>query len=418
MTGLSRRISSALCSLLAAACLLAPSPASAQAPEAVVTVLELDVFGVDATVADDLYDALRAEIALHPRLDLNDVPPQSQDEMLLAIGCEELTFECSQSISDILGSDFLAWGSLSPIGDAVLVQLVLWDLTEGNMAAEREQQLPPGAAGPEELRLTVRSLLFPPSAVVEIPGSAPGLRVQIDGEDVGETPLRLTGFSAGVYVVQVGDDPEQIARINTGVNLIQSAAPPSTVDERVAPAQADPTQATPAPPDSVPGPATTRREAPDAEVPATQPPDATERPDGPALGDLRLPGDPVVDDPQAEPARGTSIVAPAIVTGLGVAALATGAVFGAQMNATESDFDAAASAANPDLDRLADLESTGDGQALVANVLYGAGGAVAAVGLTWLIVKAARGGGGDEPNVTFAPSVAPNGARVDVHLSF
>jgi len=115
-------------------------------------------------------------------------------------------------------------------------------------------------------------------------------------------------------------------------------------------------------------------------------------------------------DPDPEPTPASGIDAgraggAGAVLGAGVIGLAIGVGFGvaaldgqAQAEAIRTDSEALA---NEAADRLRDAQD----QALVANVMFVAGGVLAAAGAAWLIVELVSGGGSDD--VAVAPAVGP-----------
>lgn len=120
-----------------------------------------------------------------------------------------------------------------------------------------------------------------------------------------------------------------------------------------------------------------------------------EREDGPA----DPPPDPGPGEPDPPPApvasSGPDLLAPAIVLGIGGAALATGLVLGAVTAVQHDDFSARCGTGPcPELEGDA---SSGRALGLAADVVLAVGGAVAIAGLIWLVVELT--GSSDEEGV-------------------
>lgn len=121
-----------------------------------------------------------------------------------------------------------------------------------------------------------------------------------------------------------------------------------------------------------------------------------------------------VEQPPPTVAKKKANVAPWIVLGSGVVLAGTGAVFGVMASGTQSDFEAA-----PTPEEKQELRSTGKTQALVADVLYGAGAVAGLVGIVMLLTS----GSSDQPAQARAivPTgwVGPHGeANVGLHVRF
>lgn len=123
---------------------------------------------------------------------------------------------------------------------------------------------------------------------------------------------------------------------------------------------------------------------------------------------------PPIDKPPIEPPPDTgSSVGPWIVTATGGALFLGGAVMGFIASSTQSDFESAA-----DADEKRSLQSQGKTEALVADVLMGAGVLAIGVGVVWMIVDSGSSGEGRvEPvgsNTWIEPRLVPGGAALVV----
>lgn len=312
--------------VLAALCLLAPVSLQAQ-DSSLVTVLSFtDSTGGDGDVADALYNAVRAQIELHREYSLNDVPPQTLDDLLLALGCASLDADCSAMVSDIVQSQFLAWGELVANAENLGVRMVLWDL---GAAAEIRSvahllDIESTTTLLEFDAVIGRSLLYGASETLTVDSTPPGAAVWIDGEEVGVTPLELANVALGIYDVEFVLDGHHPTR-RTAVVDLGGARVVAELD--------------PAPVERV-------REGPSA----------------------------------------FSETGPWLLVGGGGALVVAGVVSGAMSRGTQNEFDDVVAAETLDRGRAEDLRGQGESQARVANVFMVAGAALVAGGVVWRLV--------------------------------
>jgi hypothetical protein len=100
-------------------------------------------------------------------------------------------------------------------------------------------------------------------------------------------------------------------------------------------------------------------------------------------------------------------VAPVILGGAGVLALTGGIIAGAMMQSTQAEYDRLVIATKQDAERAADLHSSGQSQAVVANVLMGVGGAAIIGAGIWLLVDRSRAASREAQLTAFSPLVGP-----------
>jgi hypothetical protein len=100
-------------------------------------------------------------------------------------------------------------------------------------------------------------------------------------------------------------------------------------------------------------------------------------------------------------------VAPVVVSAVGVALLATGAVFAMASKSNEDDYAKARLRNDGEVDDAIDLRDKAKRQATLANIGFGVGAAVAAVGLTWLVIDLSSNGESDATSATLTPLGGP-----------
>ena len=147
-------------------------------------------------------------------------------------------------------------------------------------------------------------------------------------------------------------------------------------------------------------------------LPPVEPDEAREHGDGhgeqgDTVGDGEIAPD--LTPPPAEPA----IAGPAIVMGVGAAAMIGGVVTGVLFLDEEEGYREVPQSAADVADRDAHRESA-ETLALTTNILFIAGGAVAAAGVVWLVVELAGGGGSGESETVLAPWVGPQTAGLSL----
>jgi hypothetical protein len=167
-------------------------------------------------------------------------------------------------------------------------------------------------------------------------------------------------------------------------------------------------------------------EAPDALIPSMVR-ELFHIPDAPGLRERRestetAPGDGAEATAGSQASGGGGVSAwPFVVLGAGALAAGAGVLFGALSQSSEDEYAGVAVQTPADADRASDLLAQAEDQALLANVLFIAGGAVGLLGLTWMIVDLATsssGEGGGEAEVAVGAFVAPNGAILSLSGRF
>jgi hypothetical protein len=100
-------------------------------------------------------------------------------------------------------------------------------------------------------------------------------------------------------------------------------------------------------------------------------------------------------------------VVPVVVSAVGVALLATGAVFAMASKSNEDEYAKARLRNDGEVDDAIDLRDKAKRQATLANIGFGVGAAVAAVGLTWLVIDLSSKDESDATSATLTPLGGP-----------
>jgi hypothetical protein len=141
-------------------------------------------------------------------------------------------------------------------------------------------------------------------------------------------------------------------------------------------------------------------------------------------GAEELPAPAALPEPEAGTASGTYDdsatmgearalpVAPMIIAGTGALLVGAGIVFGVMANGTEDDYSKQAVTSMAEARAASSLRDRGRRQALIANVLFGAGATAAAVGGVWLLLSIGKVG--DPPQTAVIPDFGPEHAALSV----
>jgi hypothetical protein len=308
--------------------LAAPSVGSAQSSLSLVTVLAFtDSTGGDGTTAGQLYNSVRAQIELHRDYSLNDVPPQTLEELLLALGCASLDAECSTLVAEIVESEFLAWGEIVANEQRLGVRMVLWNLeaAEEVRAVAHFLDVESTTTLMDFAAVIGRSLLYEAGEELTVSSTPVGATVFVDGEERGVTPLMISDVALGLYEVELVADGYRSGRSTVVVDL--------------------------------------------------------------GGGRVQV----TLEVQQEERTTGTSSefadAAPWILVGSGSAMIVAGAVFGVQSKSTQREFDDVVAAEVLDRERAEEIQATGESQATLSNVFIGLGAAVAVGGVIMRIVR-------------------------------
>ena len=331
------------------------------AQSSTITVLEITTeFN---SQGHELYNTIRLQTEAHPQIALNDVPTQSLDSLLLAVGCTQLDAMCSETLSDILGSDMLIWGSLSAENGQNSVSLTMWDLIESRIVRERSHSFQNMETLLQNAPLIARSILYESAEQVSIVSSPQGATVLINGENVGNTPLLLPALPLGHYQIRLEKEnhltAEEMITIDIGEQEENFTLTPIITENN--------------------------------------------------QNSLR-----------EESEQHNTRIIPLALMGVGLTVAAVGGYQGMQMRDTQSEFDDKTAIARQYIgtdigeearQRALELENTGEQQASTANLLYGIGGVTFAAGaILYFLTKKDSNANNTNARLHFFPTMTQQSA--------
>lgn len=336
--------------LLLGMLIVGPTLASAQS----VTVLMPPSAAGQEGAAARLYNALRAQVELHPGYTLNDVPAQTLDEALLMLGCTTLDAECSALVQELLESRFLLYGELRARSNRLESVLTLWDLREARAVHVSVQTIRDDMAFFERnSAVFARAVLYGDEAAISISSTPPGSEVLINNEPRGTTPIVVDGLPLGIHHVEVRSEgylsATQIVVADLGTNEVE------VVLERV-PEEREPR-------------------------------DTTRLRRGVGYGML----------------------------GAGATGVVVGTLGAVGMRSTQNDFDRAVTT---DPARAQELREQGQRQAVLANLGYISGGAFLIGGTVLLLTSRTTEEAASDAHVRWTPEWTPNSVGLQVRGRF
>ena len=191
-----------------------PSPTLARQR---VAALDLATPGIDPTQGKALSTNLVAIIAADVTALGHDVVSSADINAMLSyekqkdlVGCESDT-ACLAEIGGALGADLMLSGAVGKLGDSFNVSLVLVDIRTSSVRQRFHGTSGSEATLADTVRRGVAVLFDQPvplfgTATLLIKTEPPGARIELDGKEVGLTPLTLDEVPAGDHAV--------IARLN------------------------------------------------------------------------------------------------------------------------------------------------------------------------------------------------------------
>jgi hypothetical protein len=331
--------------------LAAPAPAEA-ATERRVTVAATASNLADDPLAEGIDDALHAQVELHPAYTLADVPPQSIDEMLLSAGCASLEdADCRDTLRMGLESPLLAFATVRH-GDAGSVWLQATLWDLEAGAVVRQRTTSVRVQGSGGSQLVV----FARSLLY---GDVGVLRV--DSAPTGAAVL-LDGRELGETPVEAGQLAPGVYDLEVRLRGYEPRVEPVTID--IVPTE------------------------------------------------VLWPLQPSASEAGWRVAPDTWLW---VSGGAGVAGLLLGSVSSAAMASTQRDFDRVSSAAVLDRSRAEDLRSTGETQAMLANIGWAVSAAGIGTAVTLLMLRQ-DDPAGSEPTVVPVVSPGATGLLVNARL--
>jgi len=269
------------------------------------------------------------------------------DDLMFAVGCKQASVACLQQIGQTVKATALIVGQARKVGDAVELSLRWFDVKTGIDQGNTVRLLPlEKGARTKILYSAVRELLgvkTPPPTSQEATGglsvsaSIPYVEIVIDGQPRGAVPLELRGLRVGNYTI--------LARRDGYLNWQGKV-----------------------------------------EI----------KPDGIARLEIEMVPAPLTG---ARPGYFEAIRTRTwVIAGAGLLAVAVGGAFAAHLKAQQNHMDETKGVTLDEIRQMQDYKETGERDAIVANVLFGVGGAavLAAGVLSYLDYRRTRRAAGSE----------------------
>ena len=180
-------------------------PAAAQPGTETVTVLYPDTYQVPEGIGDRVYEALIEAFDDHSSYESSELPPQTLDDLLFAIGCDGDRLECATNAGELLETDLLLWGSVSGSGDAFLVEFVLWDVSLSTSRYHYSK----GIEGDLDtlyglLPVLTLGVTHGSVGILSLRVSPADAQVELDSSPMhGTQPYRATGLQLGPHIIRV-----------------------------------------------------------------------------------------------------------------------------------------------------------------------------------------------------------------------
>lgn len=326
--------------------------------EFTVTVLLPDAFQVSGEDTGRLLESISAAVESHPDFRLNEIPPQTLSELLLAVGCTTPDPDCLDVVNEILESDFLIWGELGATERAFLVEMTLWDF----QAREAVRRFTKAVESDlDEFRQLIplfgRGIVWGDVGRVQIFVDPPDAELLFDSRPVGqERPIWVEHIELGTHVIRATADGyfDHSETIFVDIDA-------ETVEIELVPTQRE------------------------VEVTGGR-------------------------------------VWTWVALGSGLALTGAGITFGLLSQSTQDSFDSAAGGLSLDLNEVQDLQDQGELEATLSNVFFIAGGLSLIAGIVLFFLEEEeqpRVDSGDRgADVSIAPQVGEGGYGLAVDIGF
>lgn len=341
-------------------CMLAAAPASGQSArgdDASVTVVVLPAPAELSAQASNFYDVMRTQVEFHPAYDLNDVPEQSLDDLLLAMGCSVLDAECAAALGDVLEGDLLVSGAFYAESGSTSVRVDLVDLRTGAVVRSRSHAFAdPGESLVEFAALIARSVLYGDEGVIHLAITPAEATVTVAGTEYTGPEVVVAGLPIGlmeVSLVAEGYVPRtEVVAADRGDTVVTIAMQEGAAMRG-------------------------RRSQPPADEPVVVAEGSGE-------------AGPLEASPPPAPRRRTALWTGVALSAAGAGALAAGTALGVAEQSTQDEFDALI--ARPTFSRAEAnaLVDRGQSQAAGSTASFIAGGALVAGGLAAIVVDLTR----------------------------
>lgn len=305
---------------------------------------------------DEIGDLLLEAVENNPELEPMDRRDLSLDELLMLLGCVELSRDCMAELAATLETDHVLYADLVDEDGTPILDLFYFDVALNDFIYEHSFDLT-GDDHLEELELRLAAVVSN-RVVLRVVSDFPGIEIRLDGVPFGQAPVLTTDLEPGRYQLTANCDGCE--------PLVQTVllAEGRFYTERMNPEGAGGTSV------------------------------AMETGDD--------------DD-------GSSRWLPAATIGLGGALLATGVVFAVMTAETQDEFNMEDTYSEAEA-----LADKGETYALLTNVFLASGGAIAATGIVLFLLGPVDSPTENEDDVAFraTPWATESGGGMLIDLSF
>lgn len=305
---------------------------------------------------DEIGDLLLEAVENNPALEPIDRRDLSLDELLMLLGCVELSRDCMAELAATLETDHVLYADLVDEDGTPILDLYYFDVALNDFIYEHSFDLT-GDDHLEELELRLAAVVSN-RTVLRVVSDFPGVEIQLDGVPFGQAPVLTTDLEPGRYQLTANcDDCEPLVQT---VLLAEGRF----YTERM-------------------------------------------NPEGAGVVDVAMETDDDGDD--------SSRWLPAATIGLGGALLATGVVFAVMTAETQDEFDLEETYSEAEA-----LADKGETYALLTNVFLASGGAIAATGIVLFLFGSDEPSNDNEGDVAFraTPWATESGGGMLIDLSF
>jgi hypothetical protein len=143
------------------------------------------------------------------------------------------------------------------------------------------------------------------------------------------------------------------------------------------------------------------------ELPEPKPQPTTPPADTTGTEPWKAPLPPIIEPPQEPAASRPMPVGPWLLAGGGALVLGGGAVFGVMMQSTNDEYNSKRTRDQGDVSDAIDLRDRAKTEAVIANVLFGVGGAMVVAGGIWLVVALSQPSHRDDWQTSIVPAIGP-----------
>lgn len=169
-----------------------------------VTILEFETFNVDDEVVDRFYGALQDAVDGHEEMGVVAAGETNINDLILTLGCGEVTADCLQGLDEYVDGDRLLFGSLEQAEGVYMLSMQMFDFNKGEFVREVEDETVEAdkESAVDQLEVVIESFLYGNVGTLEV--TAEGVDeavVFFDGDELGEAPLSAKRLPLGEHAV-------------------------------------------------------------------------------------------------------------------------------------------------------------------------------------------------------------------------